>query len=153
MDDLKNKIIRTPLDPDVTFSDDPLRMMRAIRFATQLNFEIDENSLKSITKNCQRIQIITGERIVDELNKILSSSKPSVGFILLYKTGLLDLILPELTALNQVEEIEGQTHRFERVKIQTSAPWFRVNAGRSNRIAEPFDPPRTRMFSSAGRYK
>lgn len=111
MADLKNKIIRTPLDPDVTFSDDPLRMMRAIRFATQLNFEIDPNSIASITQNCKRIQIITGERIVDELNKILSATKPSIGFVLLYKTGILDLILPELTALNQVEEIEGQTHK------------------------------------------
>ncbi len=109
--DLENKIIKTPLDPDITFSDDPLRMLRAIRFATQLNFEIDENSLSSITKNAERIKIISGERIVDELNKILSTDKPSVGFLLLYKTGLLDIILPELTALNQVEEIEGHTHK------------------------------------------
>ena len=109
--DLENKIIKTPLDPDITYSDDPLRMMRAIRFATQLNFEIEENSLQSITKNKARIKIISGERIVDELNKILSTDKPSVGFLLLYKTGLLDLLLPELTALNQVEEIEGQTHK------------------------------------------
>ncbi len=109
--DLKNKIIKTPLDPDITYSDDPLRMMRAIRFATQLNFEIEENSLQSITKNKARIKIISRERIVDELNKILSTDKPSVGFLLLYKTGLLDLLLPELTALNQVEEIEGQTHK------------------------------------------
>ena len=109
--DLKNKIIRTPLDADITFSDDPLRMMRAIRFATQLNFTIEENALASIAKNCDRINIISGERIVDELNKILSTEKPSIGFILLYQTGLLDLILPELTALNQVEEIEGHTHK------------------------------------------
>ena len=108
---LENKIIKTPLDPDITFSDDPLRMLRGIRFATQLGFEIEENSLNSITKNAERINIISGERIVDELNKILSTDKPSVGFLLLYKTGLLDIILPELTALNQVEEIEGQTHK------------------------------------------
>jgi tRNA nucleotidyltransferase (CCA-adding enzyme) len=109
--DLENKIIKTPLNPDITYSDDPLRMMRAIRFATQLGFEIEDNSLDSITKNAERIKIISGERIVDELNKILSTEKPSVGFLLLYKTGLLDIILPELTALNQVEEIEGHTHK------------------------------------------
>ena len=109
--DLENKTIKTPLDPDITYSDDPLRMMRAIRFATQLGFEIEANSLSSITKNAERITIISGERIVDELNKILSTEKPSIGFLLLYKTGLLDIILPELTALNQVEEIEGHTHK------------------------------------------
>ena len=109
--DLENKTIKTPLDPDITYSDDPLRMMRAIRFATQLGFEIEANSLASITKNAERITIISGERIVDELNKIISTEKPSTGFLLLYKTGLLDIILPELTALNQVEEIEGHTHK------------------------------------------
>ncbi|MFM2368672.1 MAG: hypothetical protein RL619_972 [Bacteroidota bacterium] len=111
LEDLKNKIIKTPLDPDITFSDDPLRMLRGIRFANQLGFEIEEHSLNSITKNAERIKIISGERIVDELNKILSTDKPSVGFLLLFKTGLLDIILPELTALNQVEEIEGHTHK------------------------------------------
>ena len=109
--DLENKTIKTPLDPDITYSDDPLRMMRAIRFATQLGFEIEANSLASITKNAERITIISGERIVDELNKILFTEKPSIGFLLLYKTGLLDIILPELTELNQVEEIEGHTHK------------------------------------------
>jgi poly(A) polymerase len=109
--DMENKILKTPLDPDITYSDDPLRMMRAIRFANQLNFEIEKESLLSISKNAQRIKIISGERTVDELNKILSTDKPSIGFLLLYKTGLLDIILPELTALNQVEEIEGQTHK------------------------------------------
>ena len=111
LEDLKNKIIKTPLDPDITFSDDPLRMLRAIRFANQLGFQIEENSLQSITQNKERINIISGERIVDELNKILSTEKPSIGFLLLYKTGLLDIILPELTALNQVEEIDGHTHK------------------------------------------
>ena len=111
LEDMKNKIIKTPLDPDITFSDDPLRMLRAIRFANQLGFQIEENSLQSISKNKGRIKIISGERIVDELNKILSTDKPSIGFLLLYKTGLLDIILPELTALNQVEEIDGQTHK------------------------------------------
>jgi tRNA nucleotidyltransferase (CCA-adding enzyme) len=111
LEDMKNKIIKTPLDPDITFSDDPLRMLRAIRFANQLGFEIEEKSLESITQNKERINIISGERIVDELNKILSTDKPSIGFLLLYKTGLLDIILPELTALNQVEEIDGHTHK------------------------------------------
>lgn len=111
LEDMKNKIIKTPLDPDITFSDDPLRMLRAIRFANQLGFEIEKKCLQSITKNADRINIISGERIVDELNKILSTDKPSIGFLLLYQTRLLDIILPELTALNQVEEIEGQTHK------------------------------------------
>lgn len=109
--DLEQKIIKTPLDPDITYSDDPLRMMRAIRFATQLGFEIKKNSLESISKNKDRIEIISGERIVEELHKILATPTPSVGFILLYTTGLLECILPELTALNEVEEIEGQTHK------------------------------------------
>jgi tRNA nucleotidyltransferase (CCA-adding enzyme) len=109
--DLENKLLKTPLNPDITYSDDPLRMMRAIRFATQLNFEIESESLSSIAKNKDRINIISGERIVDELNKILSSEKPSIGFLHLYQTGLLDLILPELTALNNVEEVEGHTHK------------------------------------------
>ncbi len=109
--DLENKIIRTPLNPDITYSDDPLRMMRAIRFATQLQFEIEKDSLDAITRNAERIKIISGERIVDELNKILATPKPSIGFLLLHKTGLLNIILPELTALNNVEEVEGHTHK------------------------------------------
>lgn len=111
MQDLKDKIIRTPLNPDITYSDDPLRMMRAIRFATQLDFTIEPESLQAITRNKERIRIITGERITDELNKILSAPKPSIGFKLLKDTGLLHIILPELTALQGVEEIEGQTHK------------------------------------------
>jgi tRNA nucleotidyltransferase (CCA-adding enzyme) len=109
--DIENKIIKTPLNPDITFSDDPLRMLRAVRFANQLGFDIEEASLQSITQNKVRIRIISGERIVDELNKILATETPSIGFLLLYKTGLLPIILPELTDLNQVEEIEGQTHK------------------------------------------
>ncbi|PWG05428.1 CCA tRNA nucleotidyltransferase [Polaribacter aquimarinus] len=109
--DLENKIIRTPLNPDITYSDDPLRMMRAIRFATQLNFIIEKESLESIIKNSHRLKIITRERIVDELNKILSSPKPSIGFLLLEKTNLLKQILPELIALKGVEEVEGQKHK------------------------------------------
>jgi putative nucleotidyltransferase with HDIG domain len=109
--DLKDKIIRTPLDPNITYSDDPLRMMRAIRFATQLNFRIEANSLEAISNNKERIKIITKERIVVELNKILSSPKPSIGFKLLENTGLLAYILPELIALKGVEDIQGQSHK------------------------------------------
>ncbi|OUS02772.1 tRNA nucleotidyltransferase [Flavobacteriales bacterium 33_180_T64] len=109
--DLNDKIIRTPLDPDITYSDDPLRMMRAIRFATQLNFTIESKSLKAIFKNKQRITIITKERIVVELNKILESKKPSIGFLHLENTGLLNYFLPELTALKGIDEVEGQTHK------------------------------------------
>ena len=111
LNDLQNKSIKTPLNPDITYSDDPLRMMRAVRFASQLQFKIDEQSLKAIAKNKDRIKIISGERIVEELNKILATDKPSTGFLLLYQTGLLEIILPELTALNEVEEIEGHTHK------------------------------------------
>jgi len=111
IEDLDKGIIRTPLDPDITYSDDPLRMMRAIRFATQLNFKIEEQSLKAIADNKDRIKIITKERIVTELNKILESDKPSIGFKLLEKTGLLDFILPELTALKGIDEVEGQRHK------------------------------------------
>ena len=109
--DLQNKTLRTPLDPAITYSDDPLRMLRAIRFANQLNFEIEQQSLEAITQNASRIEIISKERIVDELNKILATAKPSIGFTLLEKTGLLHYILPELIALKGVEEIEGQRHK------------------------------------------
>ncbi|MEQ6124272.1 HD domain-containing protein [Pseudotenacibaculum sp. MALMAid0570] len=111
IEDLEKKIIKTPLDPDITYSDDPLRMMRAIRFASQLNFKIEKSSLEAITKNAERLDIITRERIVDELNKILASPKPSVGFLLLEKTNLLERFLPELIALKGVEEVEGQKHK------------------------------------------
>ena len=111
IEDLKNKIIRTPLNPDITYSDDPLRMLRAIRFATQLNFEIEEKSLKAITKNKERLKIISNERISEELNKILASKKPSIGFKLLHQTELLHYILPELTALQGIDEKEGQRHK------------------------------------------
>jgi len=109
--DLKDKIIRTPLNPDITYSDDPLRMLRAIRFATQLNFIIEAQSLKSITKNSHRIKIISRERIVTEINKIIESKIPSIGFLLLEKTGLLEHILPEITALKGIDEVEGQSHK------------------------------------------
>ena len=109
--DLEKGVIKTPLNQDITYSDDPLRMMRAIRFATQLNFKIHENSLLSITKNASRLAIITKERIVVELNKIIDATQPSIGFLLLEKTNLLEMILPELIALKGVEEVEGQKHK------------------------------------------
>jgi len=111
LEDLENKIIRTPLNPDKTYIDDPLRMLRAIRFATQLSFTIHAESLDAISRNKDRIKIITNERIVTELNKILESKKPSIGLLLLEETGLLDYILPELTALKGIDEIDGQRHK------------------------------------------
>ncbi len=109
--DLKKGILKTPLDPDITFSDDPLRMLRAIRFASQLDFTIEAKSFKSIEKNKDRIEIISSERIVDELNKIMLSPKPSVGLRLLQDCGLMAIILPEITALKGVEEVDGQLHK------------------------------------------
>ena len=109
--DLQNKCLRTPLDPHITYSDDPLRMLRAIRFATQLDFTIDPASLTAIQQERKRLSIITQERIVEELNKILLSPKPSIGFLLLDQVGLLDGILPELVALKGIEEIDGQKHK------------------------------------------
>ena len=111
LEDLGNKIIKTPLDPDITYSDDPLRMMRAIRFATQLSFKIEEESLKAIKRNSERLKIISSERIVDELHKILMTEKPSIGLKLLYDSNLMVYILPELTALSGVEQIKGQKHK------------------------------------------
>ncbi|MEX0291083.1 MAG: CCA tRNA nucleotidyltransferase [Flavobacteriaceae bacterium] len=111
MADLKNNIIRTPLAPGITYSDDPLRMMRAIRFATQLNFSIHPESLEAISTYKERINIISKERIVEELHKILGSEKPSIGLALLHQTELLPYILPELVALQGIEEIEGQRHK------------------------------------------
>lgn len=111
IEDLKNKIIRTPLDPDITFSDDPLRMLRAIRFATQLQFKIEEKSFESIIKNAERIKIVSTERVVDELHKILASQKPSIGFAILNKVDLLHHIIPELSNLKGVDSIEGQRHK------------------------------------------
>ncbi len=109
--DLEAKIIKTPLDADITFSDDPLRMMRAIRFATQLNFVIEEKTLAAIERNKERIKIISQERITDELNKIIASKVPSVGFDLLYRTGLLEYFFPQMTLLAGVEIIEGKGHK------------------------------------------
>ena len=111
LDALKNKRIVTPLSPGITFSDDPLRMLRAIRFASQLNFTIDAEALEAITVQRDRISIISKERIVDEINKMISSPMPILGFELMHKTGLLPLILPELSALEGIEEVEGQKHK------------------------------------------
>jgi len=109
--DLENKLIRTPLDPEITFSDDPLRMMRAIRFASQLNFKIDEPALNAILKQKERISIVSKERITDELNKIILSPKPSIGFNYLFDTGLLKLIFPQMAGLYGVEIINGKGHK------------------------------------------
>lgn len=111
MKDLEDKIIRTPLDPDQTFKDDPLRIMRAIRFASQLGFFIEENTFEAISKNVDRLNIISMERIRDEFLKILMAEKPSIGLWHLYNTGILELILPELTDLYGVEDIAGQRHK------------------------------------------
>ncbi len=132
--DLDKKIIRTPLEPGITYSDDPLRMMRAIRFATQLNFKIEKESLNAIKTHNKRIKIITKERIVVELNKILSSPVPSIGFLLLEKTGLLEYILPELTDLKGIDEVEGQRHKdnfyhtlevVDNIALNTDNVWLR----------------------------
>lgn len=109
--DLKDRLIRTPLNPDITFSDDPLRMMRCIRFATQLNFSIDEETFNALERNKERIHIISKERIADELNKIMMTPAPSIGFVELSRCGLLPLIFPELSALDKVESRNGKAHK------------------------------------------
>ena len=109
--DLKRKIIRTPLDPNVTFSDDPLRMMRAVRFATQLNFDIEADTFAAITTQAERLKIVSGERIIDELNKIILSPVPSYGFKLLFHSGLLTQFFPEMVALHGVEYVGNQAHK------------------------------------------
>ena len=109
--DLENKFIQTPLNPDITFSDDPLRMLRAIRFSSQLNFELSKEIITAINKNKERLSIISAERIVDEVNKILLSAKPSIGFNLLEETGLLEMFLPELPKMKGVEYVDGLGHK------------------------------------------
>ena len=118
LDDLKERTIRTPLDPDITFSDDPLRMMRCVRFATQLNFYIDDTTFEALSRNKERIHIISKERIADELNKILLAPIPSKGFIELDRCGLLPLIFPELVALQGVETGTGVP-----IKTTSIIPW------------------------------
>lgn len=135
--DIENKIIRTPLEPGITFSDDPLRMMRAIRFATQLGFTIEDKTLEAISKNKNRIHIISKERIGEELNKIILSSKPSIGFKLLERTGLLEIIFPELFRMKGREEVNGIGHKdnfyhtlevLDRIAPNTNNLWLRWSA-------------------------
>lgn len=137
MEDMRNMTIRTPLDPDITFSDDPLRMMRAVRFAAQLRFEIEPSTFESIRQNRERISIISAERIADELNKIILSPKPSEGFYLLDACGLLDLIFPELAALKGVDVKRGVGHKdnfnhtlqvLDNLSQQTGNLWLRWSA-------------------------
>ena len=109
--DMEDRIIATPLDPDITFSDDPLRMMRCVRFATQLRFQIEEETQEALVRNAERIKIISGERIIDELNKIMLSPQPSIGFIELDRAGLLPIIFPELAALQGIEVRNGRAHK------------------------------------------
>jgi len=134
INDIKNKIIKTPLNPDKTYSDDPLRMFRAIRFSSQLNFNIETESFESIKKNIDRVSIISKERIVDELNKIILSKKPSIGFLNLDKSGLLKRIIPEITNLKGIEEIEGKSHKenfyhtlevLDNISIRSDNLWLR----------------------------
>lgn len=135
--DLEDLIIRTPLDPDITFSDDPLRMMRAVRFASQLGFDIHPDTFDAIGQNKKRIQIVSMERITDELNKIILSPKPSIGLNLLEKTGLLDIIFPELSALKGAETKDGVGHKdnfqhtlivLDNISRQTDNLWLRWSA-------------------------
>jgi len=137
MDDLANGIIRTPLDPMITFSDDPLRMMRALRFATQLNFRIEEKTFDGIIQTKNRINIVSGERVADELNKIVLADKPSIGFKLLEVTGLLSLIFPELQAMKGVDKVDGRAHKdnfyhtlevLDRIVPNTDNVWLRWSA-------------------------
>lgn len=150
LEDLKQHIIRTPLDPDITYSDDPLRMMRAIRFASQLNFIIEERSLQAINDNKARIAIVSKERIADELNKIILSPKPSYGFKLLFDTGLLHLIFPEMVKLQGVDTIKGLSHKdnfyhtlevLDNVAMKSDNLWLRWAA-----ILHDIAKPATKRF-------
>lgn len=152
MEDLQNKILKTPLNPDITYSDDPLRMMRAIRFSTQLNFTIDSNSLKSIKKNKERIKIVSQERIIDELNKIIMTKQPSIGFKLLFDTGLLAIIFPEMDNLKGIEIKNGKGHKdnfyhtievLDNIATKTENLWLRWAA-----ILHDIAKPATKRFDN-----
>ena len=148
--DLKHKVLKTPLDPDITFSDDPLRMMRGIRFAAQLGFFLEERTFEAIVRNKERIAIISNERIVEELNKIILSPRPSVGFILLDKCGLLEIIFPELYALKGADTKEGRAHKdnfmhtltvLDRLAEKTDNLWLRWSA-----LLHDIGKPRTKKW-------
>ncbi|MBP5361054.1 MAG: HD domain-containing protein [Bacteroidaceae bacterium] len=152
-EDMEDRIIRTPLDPDITFSDDPLRMMRCIRFATQLNFRIDEETFDALCRNRERISIISGERIIDELNKIMLSPLPSVGFVEMERCGLLEIVFPELTALNVKETHNGKSHKnifyhtlevVDNVAKLSDNLWLRWAA-----LLHDIGKPRCKVFSPA----
>ena len=145
LDDLKAGILRTPLDPDITFSDDPLRMMRAVRFATQLQFVILPETFEARRRNAERLKIISRERIADELNKIMASPRPSMGWRLLSESGLLPLILPELEAMKGVETVNGRAHKdnfdhtlevLDKVALKSDNLWLRW-ASLMHDIAKP----------------